>query len=157
ENRWLLIWDTGERPSNYCEDKISYGCNPRLRDRSVGMLRNLAASDAHEADILIHWDDDDYSHPNRIAEQVALLQSSGAECVGYREMLFCDTRLAEFRESEYTFQLRPRNEAWIYKHGHPKYCLGTSMCYWREVWERRPFPDRTVGEDGEWLFDANGW
>ena len=30
--------------------------------------------------------------------------------------------------------------------------IGTSMCYWREAWERNPFPDRSEGcDDLEWL------
>ncbi len=59
-------------------------------DKPICTLRNLANAQT-EADVIIHWDSDDWSHPNRIAEQVALLQSSGAECVGYGQMLFYST------------------------------------------------------------------
>src|SRR5262249_34410079 len=58
---------------------------------TIGALRNRANLLAvHEcgADILIHWDDDDWSHPARIKEQVAILQASNYDAVGYREMLF---------------------------------------------------------------------
>jgi hypothetical protein len=119
---------------------------------SIGKLRNQANARA-EADIIIHWDDDDWSHPNRIAEQVALLQSSGAECVGYNEMLFwrcprgdelgaspkgCDTASHAPRDS---------GEAWLYTGPSAQYCLGTSMCYWRETWEQNPFEDTNAGCD----------
>ena len=65
----------------------------RYEQATIGTkLRNFAGEangPAWMPEILIHWDDDDYSHPNRIAEQVALLQSSGADAtVGFREMLF---------------------------------------------------------------------
>ena len=53
--------------------------------RTLRSMRQSRAMTTH--DILIHWDDDDYSHPNRIAEQVALLKSSGADVVGFSEML----------------------------------------------------------------------
>jgi glycosyltransferase involved in cell wall biosynthesis len=56
----------------------------------IGTLRNQA-NGTTSADIIVHWDSDDWSHPNRIAEQVALLQSSGAECVGYGQMMFYST------------------------------------------------------------------
>ena len=65
--------------------------------KPIGELRNWAASQAvriagesacPRTEVFMHWDDDDWSHPNRIAEQVALLQSSGADVVGYNEMLF---------------------------------------------------------------------
>ncbi len=59
-------------------------------DKPICTLRNLANAQT-DADIIIHWDSDDWSHPNRIAEQVALLQASGAECVGYGQMLFYST------------------------------------------------------------------
>src|SRR5258708_3294771 len=58
--------------------------------KPIGTLRNEANAQV-DADIICHFDSDDWSHPNRIAEQIAQLQSSGAECVGYNEMLFWDT------------------------------------------------------------------
>src|ERR1041384_116717 len=47
-----------------------------LQRYTIGALRNLAneATQPLNAQILIHWDDDEWSHPNRITEQVALLQ-----------------------------------------------------------------------------------
>ncbi len=97
-------------------------------------------------DILIHWDDDDWSHPSRIAEQVALLQASGADAVGYNEMLF-------WREpTQAGLRIGPGSveyfgQAWIYRGT----ILGTSLCYWRSAWERRPFEAKSRGEDTTWL------
>jgi len=103
------------------------------RALAIGALRNEATR-ACNADILIHWDDDDWSHPNRIAEQVALLQSSGKECVGYNDLLFWS-----------------RPEAWLYHKPPLGYLPGTSLCYWRKTWECHQFPDKMRGEDEEWL------
>ncbi len=105
---------------------------------SIGVLRNVANKFAGQltgADIIAHWDSDDWSHPNRIAEQVMLLQSSGAECVGYNEMLFWATCCPDY------------GEAWLYRSQLPNYAIGTSMMYWRGTWERNPFPDRSEGCD----------
>ena len=41
-------------------------------------------------------------------------------------------------------------ESWLYHQQHPTFCLGTSLCYWRSTWERKPFPDRSDGEDFWW-------
>ena len=83
-------------------------------------------------DILIHWDDDDWSHPNRIAEQVALLQASQCDVVGYNRVLF-------WRSVE--------QQAWVYDNHDPRYCVGSSLAYWRRTWERKPFTATSQGED----------
>ncbi len=113
-------------------------------DRSIGALRNDANSHTN-CDIICHFDSDDISHPNRIAEQVALLQSSGAECVGYNEMLFWrearHNRKEIFADGPRTFTpsgITP--EAWLYRAAIPNYAIGTSMCYWRSTWLRHSFP-----------------
>lgn len=115
--------------------------------QTVGELRNAANAFADPEEIIIHFDSDDYSHPNRIAEQVALLQSSGADCVGYREMLFW--RHGEPERYGEISDLEPARlgEAWLYSNRDPRYCLGTSLCYWRKTWERKPFQATNQGED----------
>jgi glycosyltransferase involved in cell wall biosynthesis len=147
--------------------------------KTIGELRNWANSYAHEdclaGDIIVHFDDDDYSHPNRIAEQVAMLESSGADAVGYNEMLFYDDRkyCAGCHEVVGS-QHRPScprqgivslasvysgtpGETWLYTGS----ILGTSLCYWRRTWDRVPFRaqrlnprhDPGVGEDQDFLLD----
>jgi hypothetical protein len=132
-------------------------------NRSIGWFRNEANATV-KADIILHWDSDDWSHPNRIAEQVALLQSSGAECVGYDEMLFfTESDTARMAKGFYGVSKRPselgleestapKGEAWLYRAAVPNYAVGTSMCYWRETWQRNPFPDRSEGcDDLDWF------
>ncbi len=119
-------------------------------DRSIGRLRNEANALAGNADILVHFDSDDWSHPNRISEQVALLQSSGAECVGYHEMLFWDSTPKARMAQEIGPQVKlddPGGQAWLYRADMKNYVVGTSMCYWRNTWERFPFPDYSEGCD----------
>ena len=118
---------------------------------TIGELRNMANRLRHfdEPDIFVHFDDDDWSHPNRIVEQVALLQSSAADCVGYREMLF-------WREGQPPAgdPSKWRGEAWLYTNPDPRYCLGTSLCYWRRTWERKPFEALPTSAPGSASEDA---
>ncbi len=176
QNKRLYIYDTGRTP---CTDSLPDGfpdCSivyHRGLDEglTIGALRNranwwgvrptAASQDNVDADILIHFDDDDYSHPRRIEEQVALLQASGKDCVGYRDMLFWREHKQTLGAGvEYSQSAPPKSlgslvfvtrEAWLYSNADPRYCLGTSLCYWRKTWEARPFPNLSRGEDKAWL------
>ncbi len=94
ERKRLLIWDTTPIVHGIGHTDLDagiYHCDVPTQGESIGALRNKAngtVRDSQGGDLIVHWDSDDWSHPNRIAEQVALLQSSGAECVGYSEMMF---------------------------------------------------------------------
>jgi hypothetical protein len=137
----LLIWDTSDEVDSYQSriDRVAQVFADKA-PRTIGALRNEAnAYNAvwHSSEILIHWDDDDWSHPDRIAGQVALLEESGADVVGYNEMLFWRA---------------DRGQAWLYSNTHPKgYALGTSLCYWRKTWERHHFANDTQGVEERWL------
>ena len=134
KNKRLLVFDTGQRDQPSPPDEgISYWHRPEWigTTPTIGALRNVA-NGLTKADIIVTWDSDDVSHPNRIAEQVAHLQSSGADVVGYNELLF-------WREPQ----------AWLYKAPRGT-APGTSLCYKRSTWERKPFsicrassPERT--------------
>lgn len=140
--RRLLIWDSSpdfEAYTTYGEANDITPVPADETDKTIGALRNRSVDFWNDYDIVVHWDDDDWSHPNRIAEQVALLQSTGADCVGYNEMLFWDSRPGQFCG------------AWLYSNPAPRYALGTSLCYWRRTWERNPFPATSQGEDFRWL------
>jgi Glycosyl transferase family 2 len=127
---------------------------------TIGQLRNNANAHA-DYPILIHWDDDDWSHPRRIEEQVALLQSSGADTVGYRQLLFWrgPSGPHDVGPMERTMPAVP-GEAWLYTNHDRKYACGTSLCYWRRTWEAHPFPALPTakggsGEDTVWLRELN--
>ena len=167
QNRGLLIWDTSEAESAWLKGAaqsageaggISYvwerqfGAPPR----TIGEERNAAARWS-TSDIICHFDSDDWSHPNRIAEQVALLQSSGADAVGYRQMLFWrEPRRMALSEipgsalNDGATEMCTNGEAWLYTGA----ICGTSLMYWRRTWERNPFPPVPSGEDLEFLLRA---
>jgi len=155
----LLIYDTGIKPLGLDAEALGLKC--RFSDGHTGVMyqrgqivgtigqhRNAAneyASQPHAGfkahDILIHFDDDDWSHPNRIAEQVAFLQMSGADVVGYNQMLFWRdfTQQADAHASGVVHRDYD-GEAWLYTAAAGLTpALGTSLCYWRKTWERQPF------------------
>ena len=134
----LWVLDTGDESMGYLGDYdgVHHAWSDlSLQSWSVGRLRNNANERAarYKPEILIHFDDDDWSHPFRIAEQVALLESSGADAVGYDDMIFWDGA-----------------EAWQYFIRHPGKALGTSLMYWAKTWERVPFQPFASGEDSDW-------
>ncbi len=96
---------------------------------SIGAARN-AGCEAARGDIIAHFDDDDFSAPERLSEQICrLLAAPGCQVTGYREMRF--TTGAGW---------------WLYS-GPPKYALGTSLVYRRDWWQAHHFPEVQVGED----------
>lgn len=138
QNRSLLIWNTG-MPIDY---GIGIGyeiyvSNDAGKGHTIGWLRNAALTHISPLGhaLIAHWDDDDWSCPTRLAEQVAFMESSGAPVVGYRDMPFYD---------------EVHDRVTVYKSKRQfGYVLGTSLLYKREVWERTPFPD-VMQEDTRW-------
>jgi len=152
-NKRLLIYDNGDDALFDIRLMDWEQCvwEPR-KGRFIGALRNEANRAACEGvdppDIIAHWDSDDWSHPNRLAEQVALLTASypdrPPEAVSYNEMLFWDTSPGQFCG------------AWLYRSPNPLCPIGTSLAYWRRSWEKQPFANRNIGEDLEWWSRVRG-
>ncbi len=127
------------------DDAPSFGVPPAgvqyhrvTRKMTIGAKRNLACSRAAGA-LLIHWDDDDWSAPGRMEDQVRRIISGGAYITGYHSMLFEDEA----------------GGRWKYR-GFAGYALGTSLCYTREFWRAHPFPDRNIGEDNDFVMASRG-
>lgn len=133
EPRELLIVDDIDAPS--FEDGISGAgiIYERVRRRmTIGEKRNLACSRAN-GEILCHLDDDDYSAPGRITEQVQRLIETGKPVTGYSSMKVTDG-------------LR----WWLYT-GAPDYALGTSLMYERDWWLKYGFDAIQVSEDNNFV------
>jgi glycosyltransferase involved in cell wall biosynthesis len=104
---------------------------------TTGAMRNRAIQ-VSGGSMIAHWDDDDWSHPNRLFEEYRMMQQMCVALVGYNEMYF----MAEDTE-----------EAWLYKNTD-LYAIGTSLLYTRHYWRSHPFPDLAVCEDTEFQNDA---
>jgi glycosyltransferase involved in cell wall biosynthesis len=153
KNSHLLIFDNGQT-----EFKLDFEAMEPLgatiiqhpEKLSIGELRNAANEIAKGADVICHFDSDDYSSSQRIAEQVALLQASGADCVGYSDILF-------WRETKTLARTGPdafEHEAWLFTGGTPNYILGTSMMYKRAAWARWPFLNESAGVEEKWCRES---
>lgn len=92
---------------------------------SIPEKRNLCAELA-TGDIIMHFDSDDWSDPNRMAEQVKRLEESGLSMTAYHSMLF---------------YVEQTGQAYKYVNDR-SYAIGTSFCYLKSFWTRFPFrPD----------------
>jgi glycosyltransferase involved in cell wall biosynthesis len=126
EPRTLLIVGDGEP----VDDLIP--ADPRIEflqareGMSIGEKRNIGA--AHAAgEIICHTDDDDYSAPGRIADQVARLAETGKSVTGYHSIRFTD------------------GTAWWKYNGTPDWAFDTSLCYRKEFWAAHPFDEINDG------------
>jgi len=168
--RKLLIWNTGAAGDCAAYEDWKTGKVAVIyseKPTSIGTLRNEANASAlrlwPEADVLAHWDSDDWSHPRRLVECVELLENTRANLVGYRECLFWDNTIEglrrEYPSGPVTWSIPPKDwagNAWIYRNPNPSGPIGSSFLYPRETWESTPFPNRHAGEDTLWLLKGSG-
>lgn len=102
---------------------------------TVGAKRNLGCGLA-QGRIIAHWDDDDFSSDDRLADQVGRLIETGRAVTGYNAMRFTDGA-----------------QWWQYR-GGADYALGTSLCYRRDWWQGNRFPAVQIGEDNVFVAAA---
>ena len=89
-------------------------------------------------DFFAHFDDDDWSAPDRLSIQLAHIQKTGKLVTGFYDMPFYDQQTGEVA---------------FYCHEDKRYALGTSLFYKREAWEQHKFPDMTP-EDNKWRMNV---
>jgi O-antigen biosynthesis protein len=102
---------------------------------SIGDKRNYACALAR-GEIIAHWDDDDFSAPGRVLDQVGRLLSTSKAVTGYRTMRFTDGR-----------------QWWLYE-GDPAFVVGASLSYRKAWWSEHPFASVQVGEDNGFVAAA---
>ncbi len=100
---------------------------------SVGQMRNTGC-EAARGDVIAHFDDDDFSHPERLADQIPRL--NGAQVTGYHTMRFTDGV-----------------KWWLY-HSSANFALGTSLVYRKTWWDYHRFENVNVGEDNGFVRNA---
>lgn len=136
-NKELVILDDGDCPSfpeerAWPEGVRYYRESERIR-YSIPEKRNKVCSLA-QGEIIFHLDDDDWSAPMRMTEQVKLLEESGKAMAGYHTVLF-------YNEAT--------KEAFRY-FNHSQYILGTSLVFLKSFWEAFHFPEKyRVGSDNQ--------
>jgi hypothetical protein len=141
DRRQLVVIDDGSRPVGHlvpADDRIRY---IRLDARvPLGSKRNLAC-EAADADVIVHWDDDDWMAPGWIDAQVRALLEAEADVAGL---------------SQVYFYAPVERRAWryVYPAGGKPWVHGATLCYTRAFWQRNPFPPITVGEDLRFLWSG---
>ena len=145
-NSELIIVDDGSDSVQDlipADERIRY---VRLPARSsIGAKHNLACELAR-GDVIVHWDDDDWSAPWRITYQVeALLRKPSDSLCGLSSLFFYEPQGR--RAWEYVYPL-----------SGPPWLSGATFCYRKQFWESRHFPDMGEGGDTMWVWslrDAN--
>jgi len=139
--RELVILDDGTDPIADlvpADPRIRYERLPRWT--VLGAKRNLAC-EAARGDIIVHWDDDDWSRSDRISYQVDTLMKADASLCGIGRALYYDP---------------PREAAWLYEYPPAlhRWLAGNTLCYRKDYWARHPFPEIAVGEDVRFVWGA---
>lgn len=134
-NRELLILADGDDVRDLVPDDDRIRLVHLEGHPQVGDKRNIGCELAR-GDIVAHWDDDDYSAPGRLADQLQRLSESGKAVTGYYSMRFTDG-----------------GRWWMYR-GHQYYALGTSLLFRRDWWMKNRFPLLHIGEDNGFVNHA---
>jgi glycosyltransferase involved in cell wall biosynthesis len=131
QHRELLIIADGEDVRDLVDDSI------RLihmdGPAEIGEKRNFGCS-VSRGTLIAHWDDDDYSAPGRLHDQVTRYLETGKSVIGYRSMRFTD------------------GKSWWMYDGATNYAIGTSLMYEKSWWAANPFPAKHIGEDNDFVF-----
>jgi hypothetical protein len=120
------------------DDRVRYLYLGRER-HTIGTKRNLACERA-EGDLIAHFDDDDWSHPDRLSFQVGALLAEGAEFCGLSQILFYATANGQVWLSQTPALMHP--SLW------PALPVGPTFLYRRDFWSRSRFADVSLDEDG---------
>lgn len=129
----LLILDDGPQPVRGCVPD-----HPRIRylrseqRQSVGVKRNVLCGQAR-AEIIVHWDDDDWYPPGRVRRQLAALSDGTADASGSSTIFFYEPGACRAFQYRYA--------------GRGAFVTGTTLAYRKSLWARSPFADVQVGED----------
>lgn len=107
----------------------------------LGRKRNFVNTLA-SSELILHWDSDDWYAPERIARQVALLDTTGMQVTGLHAILY-------YREIDQSF--------WQYRYQRPPWSVGAALCYRRTWWETHRFPETMRwGEDTQFCQWSKG-
>ncbi len=138
----LIILDNNETPL----DASVIPDDPRVRyfhcDRMpVGALRNLGTSYA-TGEVCMTIDEDDWSGPERVSEQVARLISTGKAVTGFHSIYYFDMS----NGGTYKYHYEPNRP-------HQPYACGSSQCYTKAWWDEHKFPETGI-EDYAFQLEA---
>lgn len=106
--------------------------------RTHGTKLNLGCERA-TGDLIAHFDDDDWSHPDRLSFQVGALLAEEAEFCGISQLLFFEPGTGMAWLCRKPTLLHPSLYQWL--------SFGASYLYRRRYWSDSPFPDIPCDSD----------
>lgn len=123
-NKELIVVDDGKEEIAPVLHRrhLSYTLIRSETKLTIGEKRNQACA-VSRGEVIAHFDDDDWSAPERLSDQIARMNEFHKDVTGYSSMLFFD---------------ECSDEVWKYR-GAFDYALGTSLCFTREFWAQHPF------------------
>jgi O-antigen biosynthesis protein len=138
KNRELVILDDGE---DAIQDLVPDGAEivyqrSEVRIGTLGEKRNKVNSLA-SGELICHWDDDDWSASDRIADQVARLLTLKCYITGYSSMLFWDSTTKQAKR---------------YISDVSKYVCGTTLMYYKQLWQGHRFKDQQMESDNAFVW-----
>lgn len=98
----------------------------------IGTKRNELCKQA-QGDIIVHMDSDDIYAADWVSKSVSHLLESKADITGLRSAYFFNT----FSGKIYDYKSKMTQG----------YAMGATMCYYKRIWEKKPFEDIYQGED----------
>ncbi len=139
KNSELLIVDDGEESVADCIPVNSRIRHIRLHCGRMkqGEKRNICCEFA-TGKIIVHFDDDDWSSPTRIEDQVKKLEASKKQLLSYHNILYWN------EDTKKVYRCWPNN----IRGPH-----GATFCYYKSFWEQNKFTD-DIGEDTRFGFAA---
>ena len=134
-NKVLLIVADGESVRYLIPEDPSIRLVEIEDGYTIGAKRNFGCSQAF-GEYIAHWDDDDFSAPTRIDDQLSRLTETGKKVAGYSSMYFTDG-----------------SQWWTFKRKDP-FAIGSSLFYQRRWALENPFAHKQVGEDEDFVKHA---
>jgi hypothetical protein len=136
QNRELIILDDGQVSVKKLIPKNKMIRYVRLQEKQVlGIKRNQGCEMAN-GEIICHFDDDDWSAPERIADQVARLRETSRPITGYGILYFWDIQKQKGKR---------------YVATSANYVCGTSLCFLKAYWQQSQFPPKAAQEDSAFI------
>ncbi len=143
--RELIVVDNGTETIRHLipnDSRIHY-CrqdSPRL---THGQMLNRCCERAN-GDVIVNWDDDDWSAPDRMTTEVDLLLGSEKSLAGFHSILYYDVA----NQGTYRYSYSKRHDP------RCTYAAGSSQIYKKSYWQKHQFENVAVGADSRWSLKA---
>lgn len=131
QNKRLFILDDASDPS-FPDWKYIATVDYRMHSEQLNIpqKRNVLTGLAPKDSVIMNWDSDDWSAPDRMSSQMHLMEESRASMVGFYSMLFYEEQTQKAYKYEY---MGGQATGFI---------IGTSMCFRRDWGLEHPFPNK---------------